>query len=879
MLEAPQGTVTFLFTDIVGSTRLWERFPNAMSPALARHDGIVRSAVEARKGHVFKTVGDAFCVAFPTPLDALMAAIEVQRGLTAENWGETGPLAVRMGLHTGTAEFRDGDYFGGTLNRTARIEAAAHGGQVLLSQVTYELLEDDRPDGILFRSLGNHRLRNLDRPEHLYQASATGLEDRFPPPRSMEVLPNNLPVQTTSFVGREREMEESLRRLGKTRLLTLMGMGGTGKTRLALEIGARVINDFRDGVWLIELALVTEPDRVVGAVASAVGAREEAERPLHETLVHFLKEKSVLLILDNCEHLLAAVSSLATGLLQSCPRLKILAASRHSLGIAGETTFPVPPLGIFDVRLHTLTGPDIAERLSQFDAVRLFIDRAMAVRPDFAVTNANAPALAEICSRLDGIPLAIELAAARARVLDVGQIAARLGDCFRLLRGNDRGGHLPHQQTLQALIDWSYDLLSAQEALLFRRMAVFAGGRTLEALEAVCSGEGIEDFEILDLIEHLVDKSLVGVEREGNHSPRYTFLEAVWQYARNKLTASGEEDTLRSRHLDYYRQLAEKAEPHLEGPDQKNWLDQCAAERFNFRAALAWAIESHKTQVGFRMFSAIYRVTEIRGSLAVAREDVAKLFELPADSVPPADKARFLIAAGRIAWAADRYEECRVYYEKARSLFTGLDDQNGIALLEMLTGFLDRGDGKTDEAEAHFQKGLEISRQTGNNPYSLAGCLSGLGSIALDRGEIAAARQLKEESLAIYERLGDHWVIGLILWGLCDVCIAQGDFERAKSAATEWAAITRNLGNGWMLPHILVSEARLAVATGQGLRAARIFGAAEVAREFFGTRYSPTEASLHEEAQTRLDQLLPANERLRAWEEGRRTPAWDVIGK
>ncbi len=453
MPDAPQGTVTFLFTDIVGSTRLWEKFPDRMGAALARHDGIVRSAAEARGGHVFKTVGDAFCVAFDTPMDALAAAIEAQRGLAAENWGATGPLTVRMGLHTGAAEFRNGDYFGGTLNRASRIESAAHGGQILLSQITYELLEDEKPEGIVFKSLGSHRLRNLDRPEHLYQASATGLEENFPTPRSMEVLPNNLPVQTTSFVGREKEIEESLRRLEKTRLLTLMGTGGTGKTRLALEIGARVINEFRDGVWLVELAPITDPDRVVETVASAVGAREEPGQPLRETLVKFLRAKNVLLILDNCEHLLNAASSLAAEFLRACPQLKIIAASRHSLGIAGETTFPVPPLGIFDVRTHKLTGPDIAAQLSQYEAVKLFIDRATAVRPDFLVTNANAPALAEICSRLDGIPLAIELAAARARVLDVQQIAERLGDRFRLLRSNDRGGHLPHQQTLQTLID------------------------------------------------------------------------------------------------------------------------------------------------------------------------------------------------------------------------------------------------------------------------------------------------------------------------------------------------------------------------------------------------------------------------------------------
>lgn len=877
MPDAPQGTVSFLFTDIVGSTRLWERFPNDMGPALARHEGIVRSASEAHNGHVFKTVGDAFCVAFPTPLDALSAALEAQRGLGAENWGALGPLKVRMGIHTGTAEYRNGDYFGGTLNRASRIEAAAHGGQVLLSQITFELIEDDKLDGILFKSLGSHRLRNLDRPEHLYQASAQGLEDHFPAPRSMEVLPNNLPVQTTSFVGREKEIEESLRRLEKTKLLTLMGTGGTGKTRLALEIGARVINEFRDGVWLVELAPITDPDRVVEAVATAVGAREEPERPLRETLVNFLKGKNVLLIFDNCEHLLNAASSIAAELLRACPNLKIIAASRHSLSIAGEMTFPVPPLGIFDVRMHKLTGPDIAAQLSQYEAVKLFIERATAVRPDFVVTNANAPALAEICSRLDGIPLAIELAAARARVLDVQQIAERLGDRFRLLRSNERSGHLPHQQTLQALIDWSYDLLSEQERILFRRLGVFVGGRTIDALEAVCAGEGIEDFEILDLIEQLVDKSLATVEREAGRTPRYTVLESVWQYSRDKLAASGEEDLLRDRHLDYYLKFAEKAEPHLEGPDQKDWLEKCAAERFNFRAALEWTVESKKPQPGFRIFAAIYRVAEIRGNLEEAREVIADLLAIPHDDVPKACKAKFLVAAGRIAWAADRYDDCRKFHEKAQAMFTDLNDQDGIALCEMLTGFLDRGDGKIDESEMHFRRGLEIVQSIKGSAYVRAGCLSGIGSIALDRGDTVTARKLKEESLAIYEQIGDRWIIGLILWGISDVCIAQADYERAKSALAEWAHITRDLGNRWMLPYILAGEANLAVATGDAERAARILGAAEVSREHFGTQFSPAEITRHESAVKRLKQLMSEQEFQLAWEDGRRTPAWDVI--
>lgn len=879
MPDAPTGTISFLFTDIVGSTRLWEKFPNQMGLSLARHDTIVRSAAESHRGHVFKTVGDAFCVAFQTPRDAVEAAIEAQRGLAAESWGELGLVTSRMGIHTGGAEHRDGDYFGGTLNRASRIEAAAHGGQVLLSQVSHELLEDEQLEGITFKSLGSHRLRNLDRPEHLFQAYAPGIENTFPPPRSMEVLPNNLPVQTTSFVGRVREIEEVQQRLEKTHLLTLMGTGGTGKTRLALEVGARQINEFRDGVWLVELALVTDPGRVVETVAQAVGVREEAERPLRETLVNFLRGKSLLLILDNCEHLLAAASSLAAELLRSCPRLKIIAASRHSLGISGETTYPVPPLGMFDVRVHELSGQNIADQVSQYDAVKLFIERAVAVRTDFAVTNANAPALAQICSRLDGIPLAIELAAARVGVLDLEQIALRLGDRFRLLRSNERGGHLPHQQTLQALIDWSYDLLSEPERILFRRIGVFVGGRTLEALEEVCSGDGLEEIEILDLVQQLVDKSLVTVEREAGGTPRYTIIESVWQYAREKLGSSGEADTLRDRHLDYFLRFAEKAGPHLEGPRQKEWLDRGQRERFNFRNAFEWSIRSQKPEAGYRIFSATYRLIEIRGSLKEAREVLAELMALPDEGISPRCQAEFYLAAGRIAWAADQYEDSRRFHHKAQEIFQQLGDEERVGLCEMLAGFLARGDGQTDSAEQHFQRGLEIALRVNKTPYLKAGCLSGLGSIALDRGDPATARKLKEDSLVIYEHMGDQWIIGLILWGIVQVCIVQKDYDRAKSALEEWARITLDLGNRWILPYILECHGCLAVADGRPEHAARVFGAAEVAREHFGTQFSPNEQALHESSIAGLRKILPEKELAVAWEAGRRTLPWDLIGR
>ncbi|HEY5952990.1 MAG TPA: hypothetical protein VIT18_01420, partial [Terrimicrobiaceae bacterium] len=744
-----------------------------------------------------------------------------------------------------------------------------------LSRIAVELLEDEPLGAISFKPLGSHRLRNLDRPEHLYQVVTEGLAETFPPPRSMEALPNNLPVQTTSFVGREKQLEEVKHLLANARHLTLLGTGGTGKTRLALETGAQVIHDFRDGVWLVELALIAEADRVVEAVAAAVGAREEPDRSLHATLISFLRGKTTLVLLDNCEHLLSAVAALAAELLRSCPRLKILATSRHALRIGGEAIFRVPPLQILDVDPEELGEEELAKQLPQYEAVKLFVARAVAVRSDFTITNANAPAIAEICSRLDGIPLAIELAAARVKLLSVEQIAARLDDRFRLLRGGRRDG-LPHQQTLQTLIDWSHDLLSENERIAFRRMGVFAGGRTLEALEKVCSGDGVEEFEMLDLLEQLVDKSLITVELDDSGNPRYTMIETVWHYSREKLEASGEAPAVRDRHLQYFLAFAEEAAPNLEGPDQRSWLDRCETELFNFRFAAEWTVKSRKAEAGLRLISALYRFLELRGNLAEAWDIAMRLLALPDGDVSPRYKAASRIAVGRIAWAADRYDDARNCYAEARQIYDAIGDEAGSALADMLMGFLDRGYGQLDEAEGRFRRALDIGRKV-RGTYLEAGGLSGLGSIAMDRGNLPQARELKERSLALYERLGDRWVIGLILWGLTAVAIAQKDYRRARTALAEWTQITRELGNRWILPYILNSHAELALATNQAKRAATLFGATEALRENLGTQLLPQEQAQHETSVATLKQLLPEAELQEAWDSGRVASPWDLI--
>ncbi len=866
MPEAPQGTITFVFTDIVGSTRLWEKFPAEMGNAVREHDALLREIFEGSGGYVFKTVGDAFCVAFELPASAVRAVVEVQRQLAAKEWGDLGGLKVRAGVHSGPAEFRNKDYFGGTLNRAARIEAASHGGQILVSGVTRDLLQDDPPESVAFRDLGAHRLRSLERPEQLFQILAEGLTPDFPAPKSMEVLPNNLPIQTTSFIGRDKEMDGVSTILeSRTRLLTLVGTGGTGKTRLAMEAGARLIGAFPDGVWLVELALVTDASRLLQTVTDSLGLREEPGRPLLETLLGFLRSKKLLLILDNCEQLTGSVASIAAELLRTCPSLKILATSRHSLGLAGEVFLPVPPLGILDIHREELGGPGFVARVAAYDAVKLFVERAAAVHPEFTVTTDNAPAIAEICSRLDGIPLAIELAAARVRLLDVKQIAERLVDRFRLLRGGNTD-RLPHQQTLQALIDWSYDLLSDSEKLVFCRMGVFVGGRSLEAIEFVCSSEGVEPDDVLDLLQQLIEKSLVSVEETELGTRRYTMLESVWHYARNKLKESGTEDQFRDRHLEYFLTAAEEAAPHYFGSDQKQWLEAFNDDVFNFEAAVRWSLACSRHVEAIRFLAALGRPLEVRGFLTEARQLFFQVFDREFEA-PAGLRAQATASAARLAWAMDSYQEAAKLFAKSEALATEAGDRNLSGSCHAFLGFLDRSEGRIDSAESRFRHGLSIAAETGSLSLR-ALSLSGLGRVAMNRGELTSARALAEESIGMYRTLGDQWVIGLILWGLARTAIAQNDIPRAEAALCEWSSIIQSLGNTWILPYVIETFATAALASKELDRAAWLFGGAAAMRDRMGSQLTLDEITDHDRDMEMLASQLDEASREHFWKEG-----------
>jgi predicted ATPase/class 3 adenylate cyclase/DNA-binding CsgD family transcriptional regulator len=582
----PVGTVTFMLTDVEGSTRLWESAPEAMRAAVGRHYELLDAAIALHGGvrPLEQGEGDSVVAAFTRASDALAASLDIQRAFDLEGWPGGASLKLRIALHTAEAQLRDeGNYFGQAVNRCARLREVAHGGQVVLSQTTRDLVLDRLPEGGELEDLGVHRLRDLGRPEHVFGLRHPDLPGDFPSLRSLDALPNNLPGQLTSFVGRRAELAEVIDLLARVRLLTLAGSGGCGKTRLALQVAADTMDRHPDGVWWVELAPLEEPELLPTAVIGATGLHERAGQASIDTLVEHLRERRALVVLDNCEHVLGGCAELADALLRACPSLTILATSRSPLGVPGERAWRVPSMS-----LPTEDTREPIEALAQSDAVRLFIDRALQVRPNFSITTANAPAVAQICYDLDGIPLAIELAAARVRMMALEQIAPALSDRFHLLTGGSRTVK-PRHQTLHASINWSHELLSVGEKVLLRRLSVFAGGWTLDAAEEVCSGNGIDRYGLLDLLTGLVDKSLVTTDEQGPEM-RYGLLQSIRQYAAARLAETDEIEGMRGCHLAYYVGVAQRSEPELlragrEDPVLRRLTDEVP----NLRSALDWA--------------------------------------------------------------------------------------------------------------------------------------------------------------------------------------------------------------------------------------------------------------------------------------------------
>jgi predicted ATPase/class 3 adenylate cyclase len=837
MPELPSGTVTFLFTDIERSTqRLLQLGSERYALLQAEHQRLVRAACAVHGGVEVDTQGDAFFVAFPTASGALAAAIQAQRALAAgEPWPDGQPLPVRMGLHTGTPLLVGDHYIGLDVVRAARIAAAGHGGQVLLSEATRGLVEHDLPAEAALRDVGSHRLKDLQRAEHLYQLVLPGLPADFAPLRTLDARPHNLPVQPTPPLGREETLATvtALVRREDVRLVTLTGPGGVGKTRLGQQVAAELVEDFADGVWYVRLARLSDPSLVLPTVAQTLGLQEAGDRPIQELLREYVRTRQLLLVLDNFEQVVAAATEVAA-LLDDSPGLSVLATSRLPLHLRGEKVYPVSPLSLADPRAVRLP-----EHLAQSAAVALFIQRAQDTLPDFALTPTNAPAIAAVCARLDGLPLAIELAAARVRLLPPEALLERLEPSLPLLTGGPRDLD-SRQQTMRAALAWSEDLLALAERMLFRRLAVFVGGWTLEAAEAVCvapEGAAPLPLDLLDGLSSLVEQSLVQphVEKEG---PRFSFLQVIREFALEQLQASKEEQALRQAHAACMVALVERMEPELYGGEPGTALRRLEDDYDNLRAALGWARERGPAEVGLRLIAGLWRFWEARGFLSEARAWVdvwadAQLALGPASTVSREVRARALMTGGVLAlWQGDA-AVAEKWLQAAAQLGEAVGDLPTAARAVNGLGQLAARAGDWARALTYYTEGLTMMRAA-NYRWGIATALTYQGAASLYLGDLERAKSLFEEALAIARQDGHAGHIAANLAYLGEVARRKGETRQAAELQREALALDQQHGHLRGCAEGLEHLACTAGAAGQGARAARLLGAALALRETLG---------------------------------------------
>ena len=876
----PDRNLTFLFADIVGHARLWEEYPATMGRILGQYDRLLRDAVQVADGTVFKRVGSAVYAVFGRPAAAVQAAAAAGRALAAYPWDTRAglpPPGVVMALHTGPAERRDDDFFGPTLNRTARLLGAGHGGQILLTGATADALGAALPSGLTLRDLGTHRFRDLKEPEHVFQLAGAGLPDRADPLRALPTSAHNLPIQLTPFIGRAAALAAVQQALAAERLVTLTGSGGTGKTRLALQAAAESLDRFPAGVWAVELAALTDPALLEQTVATVLGVQGEAGQPLEAGLIAHLQAQTTLLLLDNCEHLLAACATLVERLLAACPGVTILASSREPLGLPGETVYRVPSLGL------PPAGAANPADLAAVESVRLFLDRVQAVQPHFRLTNENAPAVAQICRRLDGIPLAIELAAARVRLLPVEGITARLDDRFRLLTGGSRTA-LPRQQTLRALIDWSYDLLPAEERHLLRALSVFAGGFTEAAAAAVAAPDAPPDPSFSDTLQQLVNKSLVLLETDAGGSPRYSLLETIRQYARDRLAEAGESAATRTRHRDWSLALAEEAETPIREQQAAHWLNRIEREHDNLRAALAWSHDAPDgLEAELRLAGALQPFWMRRGYWIEGRGWLEAALDRPGPAAPAA-RAKALEGVGRFANGQGDFVEARAQLELSVKLYRQIDDHHATArTLVSLSwtaqrqGDLTRAASALEESRSLYQmlgnkqgvadvfenlsilalnrndlvgaqrfaeEGLTLQREAGNR-RGIASSLTNLGEALRAQHKWPQAIIVVEEALAMEEGHGDKWGIALASHNLGQLALAQGNLQRAGSLFTTSINLYHQLGNKEGIAMCIAAAVGVTVKQGQWLRAAQLCGATDGLLQTLNAHLDPPDAAAY----------------------------------
>ena len=849
-MALPSGTITLLFTDIEGSTQLWEHSPDAMNLALARHDVLLKQAIEDQGGYVFKTVGDAFCAAFSDPADALEAILTAQRSLAAEPWpAEIGAIRVRAALHTGVAEERDGDYFGPPVNRVARLLSAGHGGQTLITMATQSLVQDHLPPQATLVDLGSHRLKDLFRPEQIFQVNAPDLPAEFAPLKTLDTQLTNLPAQSTLFIGREREVTDvkDLLLRDDVRLVTLTGPGGTGKTRLSLHVAGELLDQFRDGVYFVPLAETTDHNLVVSKIALALDVREGSTQPLINSLLDYLRDQSMLLVLDNFEQLVG-VSSIGADLLAGAPRLKLLISSQIVLRIRGEHEYPVLPLTVPDVSDHF----DL-EELQHNDCVKLFMQLTQSVNPKFVLTPENAPSIAEICQRLDGLPLALELAAARTQLLTPQAMVARLTDRMALLTGGARD--LPtRQQTLRGALDWSHSLLEDNEKLLFARLGIFVGGFSLEAAEAICNTDGAVD--VLGGIETLLSNSLIRQEEGEYDLVRFRMLETIREYAVEELMKLPEMAAIKRAHgLYYVTKVAVEISFKLFTSEAVMWLHWLENEHDNIRAALGWAqtaseaddlmapllftlswfwyrrgyllegrawadafLETEGAAEGSLRRAAILiggqLITlwqgEAKTSLTRGLEALAVLQRLEDDQFMPYG----LLSVGIVHVNMGNDAQAVPMLEQASQLFKAAKNDPFYAISLVHLGNASLGFGKPEEAREWLDRAYPVALEAGDE-WIISFALNNMGEVARVMGDYSKAREYYEQSEALLREVGDPGDLARLVHTLGYVAQHEGDLVKARMQFTESLAMFRKFGNKRGLAECLMGLASLEAAQGE----------------------------------------------------------------
>jgi predicted ATPase/class 3 adenylate cyclase/predicted negative regulator of RcsB-dependent stress response len=913
----PTGTVTFLFSDIEGSTHMLQRLgPQRYAALLAEHWRLLDAAWAAHGGHEVDTAGDVSFVAFPTAPDALTAAAQAQRALASHAWPEGAVVRVRMGLHTGTAHLVGASYVGLDVHRAARIAAAGHGGQILLSQTTRDVAEAELPSGMALRDLGARRLKDLQRPEQIWQVVMPDLPADFPPLVTLDAHPHNLPIQLTSLLGREREVAalvDVLRR-DDVRLVTLTGPGGIGKTRLGLQAASDLSDDFSDGVWLVRLSRLSDATLVIPTIARTLGVRDVGSQPIATALRAWMRGRRLLLVLDNCEQVAAAAPAVGE-LLASCPGLKVLATSRVALHLRGEREYPVTPLALPPEAgrfpRHRASRSSLADA-ADFAAVALFLQRAQEAQPTFHVTEATAQVIAAICARLDGLPLAIELAAARVRVLPPAQLFQRLERRLPLLTGGARDLE-QRQQTMRNTLTWSEDLLKPAERRLFRRLAVFVGGWMLEAAEAVCAAPaGAEPLgiEVLEGLERLVGQSLVQqqtVESEGNAEAHFRLLSVVRDYALEQLETSGEAETLRHAHAAYYRDLAETAEPALRGPGQAHWLIRLDRELDNIRATLSWTVETGKVETGFRALLALTYWWRLRGYTSEAQLWGQRLLALASPStaafeaLPPVLRARALFAFAASLWqlvdwrgmpperrkmllarssalAADPLARAIALFEESLAILRAAGEAQWLSIVKSYFGNMIYELGDEQQATALLEEALAASRQIGDR-WTEGRVLHALGDLALAQGDHALATGLNAEGLALLREVGDTSYVALATLRDGYLMFAQGNPVGAATRCREALTLSSSIGDTYAMAEGLETLGIILCDLRHAEPAVRALGAATVLRDAMGQSPRRVQLPVIDRAIATLRATLGDDTYAHAFEAGRTLPLEEAVAE